>query len=80
MHGQIAIPKETVDNAKISIFECFKIQLSGFIHPRFAGWYAYVFKDGIYYFMWAEHNEIPSDKMLLILKREGYIIYKNIEQ
>jgi len=76
MKGQIAIPEILVKNNKLgwNVFDFFKNELSQFATSAKAGWYAYILRDGVYYFLWSDGNEWATEKYLDLLKKEGYIL------
>ncbi len=78
MNGEIAITEEQVkyNNMGWGVFDFFKHELKRFTTARKAGWYAYIKRDGIYYFKWIdfEHEEMITPKYLDALKNDGYTI------
>lgn len=78
MTGQIAICEDVVKFNRMgySVFDLFRIELSRFTKSHKAGWYAYIKRDGIYYFLWVDHEdgEKISSKYLESLKKDGYAI------
>lgn len=78
MKGQIAITKWEVENNEMgwNVFDFFKEILKHYSTSARAGWYAYILRDGIYYFLWTDSDisTRPSKKYLNLLKRYGYNI------
>jgi hypothetical protein len=76
MKGQIAILKLEVErnNMGYNVFDFFKDALSKYTTSTRAGWYAYILRDGVYYFLWTDYKKLPSKKYLDLLKKDGYIL------
>ncbi len=74
MKGQIAIPEIEIKYNRMgwNAFDLFKHCLAGFTKKTTAGWYAYILKDSIYYFLWCDSKSIPNEKYLNALKADGY--------
>lgn len=74
MKGQIAFSKLEVErnNMGWSIFDFFKESLKKFTTSSSAGWYAYILKDDVYYFLWCDKEDHPSQNYLNLLKKDGY--------
>jgi hypothetical protein len=81
MKGQIAISKINVRYNKMgwNIFDFFKFELRYWSTSPRAGWYAYILRDGIYYFLWSDNDYHPSQKYLDSLKKDGWILSHPID-
>jgi hypothetical protein len=78
MEGQIAISEDVVkfNRMECSVFDLFRIELKRFTTSPRAGWYAYIKRDGVYYFKWIDHEneERITKKYLESLRKDGYCI------
>lgn len=75
MKGTIAIAEVKVRGNRMgwTEFDFFKHEcqhLNGFI-PH---WYAYKLVDGVYYFRWAVGIDLPSKRVLNLLKKDKWIL------
>lgn len=74
MEGQFVITEIEVKNNKMGwgIFDFFRHHLDTITKEPSAGWYAYILENGIYYFLWCDKEDRPSDKYLQALKADSY--------
>ncbi len=76
MKGQIAISKLEVEknNMGWNVFDFFNDAIKEYKLDQRAGWYAYILRDDIYYFLWADGNEWATEEYLDLLEKDGYTL------
>ena len=75
MRGGFAVTDETVKHNSMGwgVFDFVKEDMKAKVdNPTTAGWWAYKKIRGVWYFHWAERGDLPSDKVIMAYRKDGY--------